>query len=79
MNLVFCNSFKLFNNRGFDYPSHLSRGGGREYGSKREIDLELITNPRDQLGGQQRVASNLKKVIFDADRVRPEDLLPNRH
>ena len=46
-------------------------GGRLEQGPQRELDVEGVAEPRDDLGGQERVAAELEEVVVDADPFAP--------
>ena len=43
-----------------------------------ELHAELLFYPREHLGGQQRMTTELEEVVIDADRLLPEATLPDR-
>ena len=61
---------------GLDPRGQAGDGRGLEQGPERELDAEGVAEPRDDLGGQQRVAAEVEEVVVGPDPVDPQDRRP---
>src|SRR5262249_44948305 len=55
----------------------LDNGWCLEQTLRRELHLESVSHPRNQLNGQQRMASQLEKFVVDANGCHTKNLLPD--
>ena len=63
-------------------PLHRRRqtrdGGRREELAERDLDAERLAEPGEDLGGEERVATQVEEVVADRDRGNPQHLRPGR-
>ncbi len=52
-------------------------GRGLKHLAQRQLDLKGRADPREELGGQQRVASDLEKAVVDPDPLDSEQITPD--
>src|SRR5215475_2146965 len=64
--------FFLFEKLGQLRDSCRSKKGGY-----RETLAEYVLNLRDDLHGKERVATDIKEIIIDPDRCKPENMSPD--
>ena len=55
-------------------PRQPGRGRRREQRGERQLDAEGLAHPRDQPGGEQRVAAEREEVVVGADPLDPQQL-----
>src|SRR5262249_49453253 len=62
--------FRRARGRLVDPLGESDQGGRFEERAERDLDMESLPEPGDDLGGQQGMAAEIEEVVVDADRVR---------